>query len=152
MVNMDPIVEIEDIPPPPAPRRRRRLISPTRVTLVESQQAYDKLLERVDKECAPRDVQQESDALAHVQMRWRAERLDSIQNQRLNWMLVHNTFPGDTRTNEERLMFAYYACAADPAFAFTEKQHLALLKSLHSLNARIEKWKSTSTSRRKSDA
>lgn len=117
-----------------------RLISPTRVTLVENEAAFDDLVSRIDEECRPRDVQQQGDALTMAQLRWRVERLEGIQNTRLNWVLLHNAVPQDARTNEERLMFAYYACLGDPLFQFAEKQFLAHVKTLHSLSARIERW------------
>jgi hypothetical protein len=122
-------------------RRRPRLIAPSRVTLVENQAAFDYLLERLAEECPPKSVQQEGDLLALAQLRWRMERLDLIHNQTLNWQLMNAALPTEQLSNEERLMFAQKFAAEDDSFVETQRQHLAVIKTMHTIGGRVEKWR-----------
>ncbi len=137
---MNDVIEIDPRKTNQRGPRRWRGVAPRRVTLAEDQAAFDRLLGRLESECKPKNVQQEGDILALAQLRWRMERLDMVQNQSLNFLLLQSKTPPGLLTNEERLTYAYRIAAEDDSFLEIQRQHLAVIKTMHVVGTRVERW------------
>ncbi len=125
------------------PRRRLGLL-PAQVTLLENQDAYEKLLLRFAEECPAKNIQEESDLLALGQLRWRFQRLEGVQNEATNWRIGRGRLPverPEALTNPERLSLTVMECCGDDSYIEVQKQYLASIKTMHTVAARVERRK-----------
>lgn len=118
---------------------RPRLIPPVQVNDLEDIRGYNKLLDRLFAELPPANVQQEGDLVTLTQLRWTAERLNSLIEREINHRvrMPHLQSNGDPG---ERLMMAYRLCLAERVFLLLTKQQLDTVKAINPLAARVEKW------------
>ena len=116
-----------------------RLIPPVQVNDLEDICGYNKLLDRLFAELPPANIQQEGDLVTLTQLRWTAERLNSLIEREINHRvrMPHLQSNGDPG---ERLMMAYRLCLAEKVFLLLTKQQLDTVKAINPLAARVEKW------------
>ena len=131
---------------PKAKRSRPRVIPPVQVCDLEDIRGYNKLLDRLFAELPPANIQQEGDLITLTQLRWTAERLNSLIEREINHRvrMPHLQSNGDPGA---RLMLAYRLCLADKLFNLLTKQHLDTVKVINPLSARVERWATPKTTR-----
>ncbi len=124
---------------PKGQNSRPRLIPPVQVNDLEDICGYNKLLDRLFAELPPANIQQEGDLVTLTQLRWTAERLNSLIEREINHRvrMPHLQSNGDPG---ERLMMAYRLCLAERVFLLLTKQQLDTVKAINPLAARVEKW------------
>jgi hypothetical protein len=124
------------------PPRRRLGLQPAQVTLLENQDAFEKLLLRFAAECPAENIQEESDLVALGQLRWRFQRLEGVQNEATNWRIGRGLLPvarPEALTNPERLSLTVMECNGDNTYVEVQKQYLAAIKTMHALAGRVER-------------
>ncbi len=139
---MDDIIidDAKDQPSLPARPLRRRSAGPACTTLAEDYRRFADLVQRLIDDNQPRTVNQEGDLLAYAQLRWRFERLGSLENDTLNWVLSTMLRPEGEFSNATLQSLAYQSAATAEGFRDAQRHQMAVLRGYLGFSNRIDKW------------